>query len=215
MKLLQLISLFAILGSGNTISPAATDIANSSDNHHLRRKKRRKIDDAIHILMSLRKDKTAPSQDPSASSAEEAAVDGVGSAEEADARKKRPFGCRFCEYKAATARNVIRHERTHTGEKPYGCRHCDYKAATASNVTVHERTHTGEKPFGCQYCEYRAATASHITEHERTHTGEKPYECKHCGYRAAQASNVTRHERSKHSSDKPTAGAGAGATADV
>jgi hypothetical protein len=66
------------------------------------------------------------------------------------------------------------HERSHSGEKPFGCRYCDYRAARASDITVHERSHSGEKPFGCRYCDYRAAVASDITVHAYGFACRKP-----------------------------------------
>jgi uncharacterized Zn-finger protein len=58
------------------------------------------------------------------------------------------------------------HERSHSGEKPYGCRYCEYRSATASKITVHERSHSGEKPYSCSVCDYRAASCK-VRRHER------------------------------------------------
>jgi KRAB domain-containing zinc finger protein len=56
----------------------------------------------------------------------------------------------------------------HSGEKPYGCRYCEYRAAQASAIIIHERVHSGEKPFSCSVCDYRAAASPAVRRHERS-----------------------------------------------
>jgi hypothetical protein len=51
--------------------------------------------------------------------------------------------------------------------KPFGCRYCDYRAVQPSDITVHERRHSGEKPYSCSACDYRAVTAVEVRRHER------------------------------------------------
>ncbi len=148
-------------------------------------KKRRRIDkisgaEPGHTAHYDDNEKTAPTHD------------------EALRQHEKPYACRFCQYRAAKASTITRHERTHTGEKPYACKHCGYTSAQASHITEHERTHTGEKPFECKHCDYKAATASNVKAHERTHTGHKPFACRFCDYTAAIASSVKRHIQHKH-----------------
>ncbi len=39
----------------------------------------------------------------------------------------------------AAALKRLAKKRIHSGEKPYSCRDCDYRTASASNVRKHER----------------------------------------------------------------------------
>ena len=79
-------------------------------------------------------------------------------------------GCSFCPKRFKNRWDVIRHERTHTGERPYGCSLCPKRFTQRSDVTVHERTHTGERPYGCSLCPKRFTQRGSVTVHERTHT---------------------------------------------
>jgi hypothetical protein len=74
-------------------------------------------------------------------------------------------------------RQVVVHERTHTGDKPFKCRFCDFRSAQGGHVRIHERRHTGEKPYTCPFCPYAAVTSTATTSHVMSmHPGCDPNE---------------------------------------
>lgn len=76
-------------------------------------------------------------------------------------------------------RNLIEHQRIHSGEKTYECHICR-KVLTSINLMVHQRIHTGEKPYKCSECGKDFSQNKNLVVHQRMHTGEKPYECEKC-----------------------------------
>ena len=82
----------------------------------------------------------------------------------------------------------------------YQCEFCPYKTNQKNNLIRHNKTHTGDRPFKCQFCSYRAALRTSLVIHERTHTGVRPFKCKICSYSAAQRTPLVAHIEKHHSS---------------
>ncbi|XP_047492013.1 zinc finger protein 567-like [Penaeus chinensis] len=78
--------------------------------------------------------------------------------------------CLYCSYTSTLKCNLLRHERTHTGEKPFPCPHCNFRCSQNSDLKKHIRIHTGEKPFACSLCPYRSSRKESLRSHMRTHT---------------------------------------------
>ncbi|XP_042327606.1 zinc finger protein 768 [Sceloporus undulatus] len=79
--------------------------------------------------------------------------------------------------------------------KSYKCADCGKIYRRSTDLLRHQRTHTGERPYKCLDCGKSFSRSSILLEHQRIHTGEKPYICSHCGQGFSQSSNRNQHER--------------------
>ncbi|KAM4031921.1 uncharacterized protein ACNLHF_019306 [Anomaloglossus baeobatrachus] len=109
---------------------------------------------------------------------------------------EKPFSCSECGKSFKSKSNLIVHMRSHTGENPYFCSECGKSFNYKSNLTVHLRGHTGEKPFSCSECGLRFIHISSLANHEKIHTGERPFSCSECGKCFIQKSSLTAHQKS-------------------
>nr|XP_010308442.1 PREDICTED: zinc finger protein 79-like [Balearica regulorum gibbericeps] len=79
-----------------------------------------------------------------------------------------------CEEIISQTSNLQQCEAPQT-EKPHKCPKCNKDFRWCSDVIKHQRTHTGEKLITCSECRKNFRVSFHLISHRRMHTGERPY----------------------------------------
>ncbi|XP_035028329.1 zinc finger and SCAN domain-containing protein 2 isoform X1 [Hippoglossus stenolepis] len=115
---------------------------------------------------------------------------------------EQAFSCQQCSRLFSTSRDLVVHQRSHSGERIFHCHLCTKPFVHPHQLKTHQRVHTGEKPFSCAQCGKRFSQSSHIKRHMSVHTGEKRYSCSLCGKRFSQACSLKVHQ-AVHTGERP------------
>ncbi|XP_039201272.1 zinc finger protein with KRAB and SCAN domains 7-like [Crotalus tigris] len=107
------------------------------------------------------------------------------------------YECPLCQKEFRRKRNLIAHQKTHTGERPHSCSQCGKSFSEKAKLIRHGRVHTGEKPYACPTCPKSFSQRETLLRHRRIHTGEKPYRGFVGGEDFGQRDTLLRHHRKK------------------
>lgn len=106
--------------------------------------------------------------------------------------------CQTCSKSFHTAKELMRHMKSHIEERGFSCKECFKTFREASNLKIHQRTHTGERPYCCTKCGKQFRYHKDYTDHLVVHSGERIYTCSGCDKRYFRRRDLMRHIKSKH-----------------
>uniref|UniRef100_A0A803K0V4 C2H2-type domain-containing protein n=1 Tax=Xenopus tropicalis TaxID=8364 RepID=A0A803K0V4_XENTR len=90
----------------------------------------------------------------------------------------KPFICTRCGRRFHRHRNLLTHQRIHTG-RSFVCSKCGRRFHSHRNLLTHQRIHTG-RSFVCSKCGRRFHSHRNLLTHQRIHTG-RSFVCSKCG----------------------------------
>ena len=116
---------------------------------------------------------------------------------------EKPYQCEICKKKSFTTRGHMKtHMMMHSGETPYRCEICRKSCHSSSHLKIHMMSHTGDKPYLCSLCDKSFKTRTQLSAHIKTHTGRKEYHCEICHKSFTLKESLQTHLRI-HTGEKP------------
>ncbi|KAI8502397.1 hypothetical protein Bbelb_199850 [Branchiostoma belcheri] len=111
---------------------------------------------------------------------------------------QRMHECKYCQFTTRWQKNLILHERRHTGEGMIKCDQCDYVTPKKDSLLRHQVKHSGLKPFVCGQCSKTFARKGDLKQHELRHAGIKTAMCHVCGDTFFKNYELVHHIQAKH-----------------
>jgi len=116
--------------------------------------------------------------------------------------------CGICGQRFTMRKNLLRHQRRHTGDRPHVCEHCGFSYFHRASLRDHIlRQHRDEVAaadseqlaFRCRRCGARfpqkCELRRHVVERHRPETPKERSLCAHCGKSFSRASTLALHVR--------------------
>ncbi|KAM4030257.1 piggyBac transposable element-derived protein 4-like [Anomaloglossus baeobatrachus] len=110
------------------------------------------------------------------------------------------FSCLECGKCFTEKPNLIRHQRSHTGDKPFFCSECGKCFTEKFHLVAHQRSHTGEKPFSSSEC---TESFTEQSQSQRVYSAEEAYAPEADSEREDPTFLYSSHSSSSSDTDSP------------
>ena len=82
-------------------------------------------------------------------------------------KDRNKYTCQYCEKEFVSLSSHRTHLYLHglKENRDHECLKCGKRFGTPKDLIKHQRIHSGEKPFCCEKCDYRTAQKSNLTQH--------------------------------------------------
>ncbi|GFO21344.1 Zinc finger protein 235-like [Plakobranchus ocellatus] len=118
------------------------------------------------------------------------------------------FVCKLCSYNASTAKQMLRHQRSHNDGQLFECKACKFTTLWRRDWNTHMQQKHRNKTFLCHFCAAQLPTSTALDQHiVSTHADYKDtvprhrLQCEHCDYIAREMASLKEHMR-KHTGEK-------------
>jgi len=81
-------------------------------------------------------------------------------------------------------------------DKMHSCEICPLTFRLEKQLIIHQRIHTGQRPFQCNICNYTARSNLTLRSHKKSrHSDIRPHTCDGCGYSCKLSQNLNKHKK--------------------
>lgn len=115
--------------------------------------------------------------------------------------EEKRYTCKFCKLHFRYIREVLEHQRRHTGERPFKCDKCGKGFVNDRHLASHKKYRHPDRirlnTFACSKCERKFNNKSALTAHMYKHSETVAF-CKTCGRSFRFKTQFARHNEKQH-----------------